>query len=201
MLASRFGRPHWIFVVALVAYALAGGALAARPQNLPPPVDRSQPPTPAAPTAGFSLRRLSGPVTIDRATWFPPALVDGTAVASQSRPAFVLTLSDPNDKGDVRRWRARFTTRDSAPVTLAEATSYAHVTIDQRWIVLEPIDVIDVRQWRRYGLSQAYGVTPYVTLRATSGDRLRLVFSRRACAVDCPGTTEEYFELTLPAAP
>jgi hypothetical protein len=139
-------------------------------------------------------------VTVDRTGWFPAPLVNGNVASTQTRIRFVLTLSNPNDDGDVRRWSARFGEFGNAGVTLDDAVSYVHLTIDERFIVLEPIDVIDIRRWRRFGLSKAFGIAPYVTLRAASGDRLRLVFSRRSCPVDCPGATDEYFELALPPA-
>ena len=83
-------------------------------------------------------------------------------------------------------------------MTLGGAVAYAYVTSDARWVFFEPLDVIDVRTWRRYALGRALGLEPYIVPKAVSADGGRLLISRRSCAFDCPGEPEEYYEIRLP---
>jgi hypothetical protein len=82
-----------------------------------------------------------------------------------------------------------------------EVTSFAFLTGDSRWIFLEPLDVVDVKTWRRYRLGQLFGISPYVVLLAMSADGQRLVLRQQKCAVDCRYSPDEYFEIRFPGSP
>ena len=64
---------------------------------------------------------------------------------------------------------------------------------------MEPLIVVDVRQWRRYALYSAFGIEPYIGIRAISRDGRRLLVSRSECAFDCPNRPSSYFEVMLPS--
>jgi hypothetical protein len=163
-------------------------------------VDRSKSPTLEASAGGFTIRRLSGPVTVDGRTWVAVTKIMGTQTVQAPNGEFTLSLAEPNDEGDVRRFRLALAERGGKPVALtADVVSYAFVTSDSRWIFFEPIDVIDVRAWRRYGLSQAFGIQPYVVPEAISADGRRLIIARRDCPFDCRGLPTEYYEIGFPA--
>jgi hypothetical protein len=163
--------------------------------------DRSKTPPVEPSSGGFTIRRLTGPVTVDGRTWIAVDPIFGPRTVTSANGRFTLSLDRPNDAGDVRRWRLQFDERGGGPVTLADAVAYTYVTSDSRWIFVEPLDVVDVRTWRRYALSKALGIKQYAVPRAISADGRRLVISRRNCAFDCPGEPEEYYEIGFPDDP
>jgi len=190
-------RRRWLLtavtIVVGITVALSGSK--ATMQN----ADRSRTPSVDRSAGGFTLRRLSGPVAGDGRTWIAVNPTMGTSTVHQQDARFTVSLVTPTDDGDVRRWRLQFTEEGGGPVTLADAVSCVYVTPDSRWISFEPVDVIDVRTWRRYGLSRTFGIEPYVVLNAISADGRRLVF-RRGCTFDCFDVPEEYYELGFPSA-
>lgn len=163
-----------------------------------PVVDRSGPPAVAASTDGFAIRRLSAPVTIDGTQWIAVNPIwGGIGTAPDSR--FTVSLADENEEGDAARYRITYAEGGGKPVSLnSEVVAYALVTPDSRWIVFEPVEVVDVRAWRRYNLSEQFGIGPYVSPKAVSADGKRLVFSRNDCLVDCRDFPDEYYEIRFP---
>jgi hypothetical protein len=160
--------------------------------------DRSKAPPVEPSSGGFTIRRLSGPVTVDGRMWIAVNPIVDTMTVNSANGQFTLSLVAPNDEGDVRRWRLLFAGRGGGPVTIADVVSYTYVTNDSRWIFFEPIDVVDVRTWRRYGLSKTFGIRPYAGPTAISADGRRLIISRRNCPFDCPSEPVEYFEIGFP---
>jgi hypothetical protein len=162
--------------------------------------NRSKPPAAQASAAGLAIRRLPGPVTVDGRQWVAATPIVGRQTVSAPNGQFTLTLDEPNAEGDVVRFRPLFTEDGRAPVQLTpDVVSYALITADSRWIVLEPLDVIDVASWRRYTLARVFDIQPYVSPQAISADGRRLVVSRRDCPFDCRDRPSEYYELELPA--
>jgi hypothetical protein len=162
-------------------------------------VDRSRAPVADGSAGGFTVRRLSGPVTIDGRTWIraEPIAVERTVRAANEQ--FTLALTERSERGDVVRFRLLLREGAGQPVALAsDPVAYAFITPDSRWVVFEPLDVVDVRSWRRFSLSTSLGITPYIVLEAVSLDGRRLVISRRDCAVDCPTAPRDYYELLIP---
>jgi hypothetical protein len=163
---------------------------------------RTRPIVTADSAGGFVLRRLDGPIAPDASTWIQAAPKFGPGTIEAPDRSFRLILDRLTEAGDVARFRA--TVRPAIgglPALLPDATSYALVSPDSRWIVFEPLDVLDVRAWRLYRLSTAFGVQPYVVPQLASVDGRRLIVSRRACAFDCPEMPTEFFELTFPQQP
>jgi len=181
-------------VIAIVLFAVTARAQDAGPAGpTAPPVLQAVPPD-------FTIRPLSGPVAIDGKAWIAAEPVSVPQTVRSSDGAFTVSLSEPNAQGDVRRFRLRFTGRSGRPVNLApRAVSYVYVTPDSRWIFFEPLEVIDVRVWRRYSLSTIFNIQPYVAPQAISSDGRRLVIWRRECPLDCRGVEAQYYEVGLPA--
>ena len=164
--------------------------------------DRTGPPAAVDSPSGFVLRRLDGPVKVDGRTWLAvdPRMAAGRIDAPNG--SFAVTLSAPSEAGDVVRFLATFSAGTGRSLSLgSEPVSYALVTPDSRWILTEPLIVIDVQTWRRYNLSKAFGLEPYIVPHAMSADGRRLVFWRRPCAVDCASLPTEHFELAFPQVP
>jgi hypothetical protein len=72
------------------------------------------------------------------------------------------------------------------------------VTPNGRYIITEPLYVLDVREWKQYALFEALQIQNYTNIEAISRDGKRLFISRRDCAIDCKDVPVEYYELTLP---
>jgi hypothetical protein len=189
---APLARSSYLSVLVIIAGVLSGET------PMTQGGDRSKAPPVEPSSGGFTIRRLAGPVTLDGRTWIAVDPIVGTMTVNSANGQFTLSLVAPNDEGDVRRWRLRFADRGGEAVTLADVVSYTYVTNDSRWILFEPIDVVDVRTWRRYGLSKAFGIAPYAGPRAISADGRRLIISRRDCPFDCPGEPVEYFEIGFP---
>lgn len=162
-------------------------------------VDRSKPPALEASAGGITIRRFSGPVTVDGRQWIAAQPNwGGEQLVNASSGQFAVRLVEPNEEGDVVRFRLTFSEPGGIPVSLApDVVSYAFVARN-RWIFFEPIEVVDVRTWRRYSLSTPFDIGPYVGPEAVSADGRRLVFSRRDCPFDCLSAEAEYFEIVLP---
>jgi hypothetical protein len=113
---------------------------------------------------------------------------------------FSLTLTDCGDHGgDFVRCRLLFQRGGAAPVPIDDGfTGWVFVTPDARYVVTEPLYVLDVRAWKQYALFEALDIANYTNIEAISRDGKRLFISRRDCAIDCRDVREEYYELTLP---
>lgn len=165
-------------------------------------IDRSMPPALDTSTGGFTITRLSAPVVIDGQRWIAAQpYFGGEHVVNATSGQFAVMLRDPNDSGDVRRFRATFRELGRSPVSLTpDAVSWA-LLADNRWILLESLDVIDTRAWRRYSLAKQSGIAPHASPVAVSADGQRVVIARRDCALDCADIKPEYSEIRLPARP
>jgi hypothetical protein len=117
--------------------------------------DRSKPPIAGVSAGGFTVRRLSGPVAIDGRTWLAIDPIFGPKTVPARNGEFTISLTGSIDEGDPGRSRLTLVERGGQPVALAAGpVSYAYVTDDSRWILFEPLEVIDVRAWRRYSLGK-----------------------------------------------
>jgi hypothetical protein len=167
--------------------------------------DTTKPP-PVVHCAGpFSARRLVSPPTVDGRKWIAVNVQTGPAPAAVEVPSrrFSLTLADTGtDTGEFDRYRLMFQ-RGRAPAVRIDSgfTGWVYVTPDSRYIVTEPLYVLDVDAWKHYALFEALRIPNYTSIEAISRDGRRLLISRRDCAVDCRGALVEYYELTLPFPP
>jgi hypothetical protein len=114
--------------------------------------------------------------------------------------AFSLTLTDCGDHaGDFDRCQLLFHRGRAAPVRIHDGfTGWVFVTPDGRYIVTEPLYVLDVSEWKQYALFEALEIPNYTNIEAISRDGKRLFISRRDCAMDCRDVRVEYYEVTLP---
>jgi len=186
-----------LIAVSIVVGSIVGVLPAAAPGAQR--VDRSKSPAIEASAGEFTIRRLSGPVTIDGKTWVAVTTIIGTQTVRAPNGEFTLSLGEPNDDGDVRRFPLALAERGGTPAALtSDVVSYAFVTSDSRWIFFEPLDVIDVRTWRRYDLAKAFGIQNYIVPEAISANGQRLTIARRDCPFDCRGLPTEYYEIRFP---
>lgn len=183
--------------VALVAIGVATVSLA-RSQDL------TRPPRIVNSAGPFYATLLSQPPVIDGREWIPadvhPTSSPGT-VPGPTR-AFTLTLRDCGDhRGDFERCELLLQRGRAAPVRIHDGyTGWVFVTPNSRYIITEPLYVLDVREWKQYALFDALNISNYTSIEAISRDGTRLFISRRDCAMDCKDVQVEYFELTLPRA-
>jgi hypothetical protein len=184
--------PRMASILALIAVVSVPAAAAQT-------VDRSAPPVVQEAAPGFSVRRLPGPITIDGQNWIAVNPVVGIQTVFARSGEFALSFADPVDDGDVERFQLTLVDNGGRRVLLSQdAVSYVYVTPDSRWIFIEPLEVIDVRTWRRYRLSRLFGIDPYVLPEAISSDGRRVIIRRQMCAFDCQGSPVEYYEVGLP---
>lgn len=184
--------------VALDVGRVSGAGRQQPPLSEPARADRSKPPAAMNPVGEFTVRRLATPVVIDGRSWRAAQPVSAAGVLAAVNGQFALTLEE-QDSVEVVRFRTTFTEAGGLEVRLdTHGVVYAYVTPDSRWLVLDPLEVIDVAAWRRYSLSAAFGIAPYVRVRAVSADGRRLFVTRQDCAFDCPASGEEHYEVTLP---
>jgi hypothetical protein len=162
-------------------------------------VERTKPPETSEPAGEFTIRRLDAPLPVDGRTWIATKQVSTAGTLTAPNRQFTLALEEASSN-DVVRFRIFFTQAGSQRVQLdAGRAVYAFVTPDSRWIIFDPLEVVDVTNWRRYSLSRAFNVDSYVVLRAMSSDGRRLFVSRKNCPFDCQNIPDEYYEIGLPA--
>jgi hypothetical protein len=191
----------WLTRIRLVPFlgvALVVTGTASRAQ-IPDP---TQPP-PILNSAGqFSARRLSQPPMIDGREWIAaeaePAS-DPDLVPSR-RKAFSFVLEDCGDYGDFQRCRLLLRRGKATPVRIdAGSTGWVFVTPDERYVITEPLYVLDVREWKQYALFEALQIPNYTSIEAISPDGKRLFISRQDCGICRDRDPKaEYYELTLP---
>ena len=160
-------------------------------------------PPPLVSSAGqFSAARLSGPPLIDGREWINADVQTASSPGTVPTPtnAFSLTLTDCGDHaGDFERCQLLFQRGRAAPVRIDHGfTGWVFVTPNGRYIVTEPLYVLDVRDWKQYALFESLQIPNYTTIEAISRDGKRLFISRRDCAIDCKDERIEYYELSLP---
>ena len=194
-----------VLLAGMIATAGAAGregliAQAPKPQtNAAPRVDRSKPPETAEPGAEFTVRRLSEPPAVDGRTWMMISQVSAARSLRAPNGQFTLTLEESTSV-EVVHFRVYFTEGAGPRVQIDPGSAaYAFLSPDSRWIIVGPLEVIDVTNWRRYSLSSTFKIDPYVVLRAISSDGRRLVISRQDCPFDCRNAPDEYYEIALPA--
>jgi hypothetical protein len=160
-------------------------------------------PLPILHSAGrFSAARLSRPPQIDGREWIA-ANVHATSSPGRVRipiRTFSLTLKDCGDHaGDFERCQLWFQREHAAPVRIDRGfTGWVFVTPDARYIISEPLYVLDVREWKQYALFEALKIPNYTNIEAISRDGKRLFISRTDCAMNCKDARVEYYELGLP---
>jgi hypothetical protein len=184
-----------VWAAALIA--LVFFAWLAWPRDTIPGI-RAKPPLVETSAGGFTVRRLTAPVTIDGRNWIAAEAIIGSQAVRAPNGQFSLTLEDAKEPGDLVRFRLSYSAGGPG-IPLDPHVTYAYITPDSRWIVLEPIDVIDVTNWRRYSLSKAFDVTPYVLTRAISADGRRLYVTRQPCPFDCRDLPNDHYEITFAA--
>jgi hypothetical protein len=165
--------------------------------------DVTKPPTIVKAARQFSAAPLKRPPIIDGREWIT-ADVETTSSpgpVSVKTKAFSLTSRDCGDHGgDFERCQLFFQRGGATPVRIdAGFTGWVFVTPDGRYIVTEPLYVLDVREWKQYALFESLQIPNYTTIEALSGDGKRLLISRRDCVIDCANVVRvEYYELTCP---
>jgi hypothetical protein len=158
-----------------------------------------EPPAVETSNGGIAVRRLTAPVTIDDRNWIAAEGIIGSQTVRAPNGQFSLTLEEATGLGgDLARFRVSYTAGDT-PIPLDPHVTFAYITPDSRWIVLKPIDVIDVTRWRRYPLSKSFDVTAYVVIRAISADGRRLYVTRQPCPFDCRDFPNDHYEIAFPA--
>ena len=164
--------------------------------------DITKPPTVLKSAGAFSAVRLSRPPRIDGREWIPADVRAAYEPGTIPLPirAFSLILRDCGDHcGDFERCQLLFQRGRAAPVRIDDGfTGWVFVTPDGRYIVTEPLYVLDVREWKQYALFEALQIPNYTDIRAISRDGKRLLIARRECAIDCRGEPYEYYQLTVP---
>jgi hypothetical protein len=189
------GRIQFVFLVALIPIFMVTASLAQIPDlTMPPPIVNS--------AGQFSAARLSRPPLIDGREWIAADVQTTSSPGTVPVPtnAFSLVLTDCGDHaGDFERCQLLFQRERTTPVRIDEGfTGWVFVTPDGRYIVTEPLYVLDVRDWKQYALFDALHIPNYTNIEAISRDGKRLFISRIDCEIDCKDEQIEYYELSLP---
>jgi hypothetical protein len=141
----------------------------------------------AAQTPGATVRPLPGRPGIDGRAWIFVDLYTGSSAVVRPRGAdYDLRFSDRKDEGGVARWTVTLV-RDGrqTPLTGETKTSFAYVAPGSRYVVVEPLTIIDTTTGQR----QALDAGPGMKIIAVAQDGKRLFLER---------ADGEPFELTLP---
>jgi len=153
--------------------------------------------------AKFTALRLSRAPVIDGREWVAAEVQTISSPGKVALPtqAFSLTAIDCGDhNGDFERCQLLFQRGRAAPVRIDRGyTGWVFVTPDGRYVITEPLYVLDVREWNQYALDEALQIPNYTKIEAVAADGSRLLISRRDCVIDCRGDVNvEYYELRLP---
>jgi hypothetical protein len=193
--SRSFTRIQLVPLVALVAIGVETASLAQIP-------DVTKPPSILNSVGQFSAARLSRPPLIDGGQWIAANVQTTSSPGTVPVPtdAFSLTLTDCGDHaGDFERCQLLFQRGRATPVRIDDGfTGWVFVTPNGRYIITEPLYVLDVREWKQYALFEALQIQNYTNIEAISRDGKRLFISRRDCAIDRKDVRVEYYELTLP---
>jgi hypothetical protein len=150
----------------------------------------------------FSAIRLRRPPVIDGRAWIAIETqpTSDAGVVPLRIKAFSLATEDCGDHdGDFQRCHLLFQRGRAAPVRIDVGyTGWVFVTPDARYIIQEPLYVLDVHAWKQYALFEALQIPNYTDIEAISRDGKRLFISRSDCAMDCKDVRREYYQLTLP---
>jgi hypothetical protein len=147
---------------------------------------------------GFTVRRLSGPIAVDGRAWIALAGMSSRQTVHAPNGQFTLTLEEAS-ADDVVRFRIYFAEKGRPRVQLDPGRAvYAAISSDSLWIFIDPIDIVDVKAWRRYNLSALFKIDRFVVVQAISVDGRRLFISRQPCPFDCQGLPNDYYEITFP---
>lgn len=193
-LSHRVAKSRIVLLVALATVGAERNSVAQNPDVTKPP--------PILNAAGqFRAVRLTQPPVIDGGEWIAveavPTFSDG--VVPLRTTAFSLTTIDCGDIGDFVRCQLLFQRGRATPVRIDDGyTGWVFVTPDSRYIIQEPLYVLDVHEWKQYALFEALQIANYTKIEAISRDGKRLFISRRDCAMDCKDVRREYYQLTLP---
>ena len=165
-------------------------------------VDLTKPP-PILKSAGqFSAAQLNRQPLIDGREWIAANVQTTSSPGRVPLPTrgFSLTLRNCGDHGgDFERCQLLFQRGRAAPVRIDPVvTGWVFVTPNGRYIVTEPLYVLDVVEWKQYALFEALEIPNYTNIEAISRDSKRLVISRSNCAIDWKDAPVEYYELTFP---
>jgi hypothetical protein len=194
--SSRFlTRVQSVPLIALIAICVETTLLSQIPDvSKPPPILKS--------AGKFSAAQLSRPPLIDGREWIAANVQTTSSPGTVPVPtqAFSLTLTDCGDHGgDFERCQLLFRRGRTTPVRIDDGfTGWVFVTPNGRYIVTEPLYVLDVSEWKQYALFEALQIPNYTNIEAVSRDGKRLFISRRDCALDCTQVRAEYYELRLP---
>jgi hypothetical protein len=162
--------------------------------------DRSKPPGVEASVGGFTIRRLTSPVTIDGKTWIAIEPIIGEQTVRSPNGQFTITLEEASSV-EVVHFRISFAGDGRPPVQIDPGTAvYAFITPDSRWIVNGTLEITDVTNWRKYSLSKVFNIGPYVILKAISADGRQLFISQQDCPFDCRNFPIKYFEIGFPTS-
>ena len=190
-------RMQLVPLLTLLASRVETASLAQMPDvTKPPPILKS--------AGQFSAARLSRPPVIDGREWIAANVQTTSDPGRVPLPTqrFSLTLTDCGDHdGDFQRCQLLLRRGRATPVRIHDGfTGWVFVTPDGRYIITEPLYVLDVREWKQYALFEALQIQNYTNIEAISRDGKRLFISRRDCAMECRGigVKDEYFELILP---
>lgn len=188
----RVGLP---VALALVCAQAAGPAQTLDVTNPPPLVQGA---------GGFTARRLRGAPSIDGREWTAVDVLTGPAPSTLTAPnrRFTLRLEEPDpgvDTGDFQRYELFFSRGGAGRVRIDRGfTGWVYVTPDSRYVITEPLYVLDVRAWTQHALFEALQIPNYTEILAISRNRKRLLVSRTDCRMDCTDAAIEYYELRLP---
>src|SRR5262245_1213925 len=134
----RGSRAIWLAVI--VAMTPLRGASPATQT-----VDRSQPPHIEASAGGFTVRRLDKPITVDGRTWIAVNRIIRAKTVRAPNGQFTLTLEEASAH-DLVQFRVYFAEQGRGRVELDPGEAvYTVITSDSRWILIDPIDIVDVR--------------------------------------------------------
>ena len=150
----------------------------------------------------FSATRVASPPPIDGKAWIAATVhtVSDPGTIPARVKAFSLVAADCGDHGgDFQRCHLLLRRSAAAPVRIDTGlTGWVFVTPDGRYVITEPLDVLDVRAWKQYVLSDALGITNYTSIDAISRDGKRLLVSRTDCPMDCREQYFDYYVVRLP---
>jgi hypothetical protein len=195
LFSHRRATSRLLLLVGVGTICLERTSIAQNPDvTTPPPILHS--------AGQFSALRLSQPTVIDGREWIAAEAqpTSSAGLVSLRTKAFSLTTEDCGDHGgDFERCRLLFHRRRVAPVRIDVGyTGWVFVTADARYIIQEPLYVLDVREWKQYALFDALQIPNYMDIYGISRNGKRLLISRKDCALDCKNVPLEYYQLTLP---
>jgi hypothetical protein len=193
MIISRAKSHLWCFLMLTLCFfvgpLLRAETSGGEPSGLkPPPLEKTP--------IGFQKKELpSNP--LERSQYWEKAQASEGTPLNASNGEFSLKFGGSEPIGDLMRSIVVFEKRGQS-IQLTAAVAWAYITPDSRYVIWEPLTILDVKAWKKYDVSEDIDIPNYVTIEGIGRDHKRLLISWVDGIYEGAIKNLKWYEITLP---